>query len=68
MSCDDYNNGVVVQVHARPILLALKEVIEQEVQQMLKLGVIEESSSPWRSPLVLVPKPDVLLHRLQAPQ
>lgn len=34
------------------------EVVEQEVQTMLELGVIERSSSEWRSPIVLVPKPD----------
>ncbi|CAM5106316.1 unnamed protein product [Natator depressus] len=34
------------------------EAVEEEVQAMLDLGVIEHSQSEWRSPVVLVPKPD----------
>lgn len=40
------------------IQLALREVLEQEVPNMLALGIIEEYNSPWCSPPVLVPKPD----------
>lgn len=35
--------------------------IEKEVQNMLRLGLIEPSKSPWRSHLVLVPQPDGLV-------
>ncbi|XP_077551248.1 uncharacterized protein LOC144164880 [Haemaphysalis longicornis] len=41
-----------------PIPFALKEVAEAEVQEMLKLGIAEKSTSPYNSPLVLVKKPD----------
>ena len=35
---------------------AKRQVIEEEVQKMLKDGVIRPSSSPWASPVTLVPK------------
>lgn len=50
--------GEVVKVPLQPTPLALKETLESEVQSMLPLGVIEEPTSPWRSPPVLVPKHD----------
>lgn len=50
--------GVVVRAPSRPVPLSLQQTIEDQVQTMLQLGVIEPSVSPWRSPPVLVPKPD----------
>lgn len=41
--------GVVVRIPACLMPQALREVIEQEVQQFMHLGVIEESYSPWHS-------------------
>ena len=35
-----------------------RQVIREEVQKMLGLGVIEESHCTWSSPIVLVKKPD----------
>ena len=35
-----------------------REVIAQEVEKMLRAGVIEPAMSAWASPVVLVPKPD----------
>jgi len=32
--------------------------IRKEFDLMIKMGVIEESNSPWASPVVLIPKPD----------
>ena len=37
---------------------ARRQVIQEEVQKMLGLGIIEESHSTWASPIVLVKKPD----------
>ncbi|XP_073699461.1 uncharacterized protein [Garra rufa] len=50
--------GVVVRQRPYRVPEARRQAIEQEVQKMLKLGVIEPSRSPWSSPIVLVPKPD----------
>ena len=32
--------------------------IRHELEEMKSLGVIEDSTSPWASPVILVPKPD----------
>jgi len=34
------------------------DALKQELNKLLDLGIIEESSSPWASPIVMVPKPD----------
>lgn len=41
-----------------PIPFAMKDTVESEVKEMLQLGIIEKSDSPYNSPLVLVKKPD----------
>ncbi len=50
--------GVIVKQRPYRIPEARRQAIEEEIQQMVKLGVIETSRSPWSSPIVLVPKPD----------
>ncbi len=50
--------GVIIRQRPYRVPEARRRAIEEEVQQMLKLGVIEPSRSPWSSPIVLVPKPD----------
>uniref|UniRef100_A0A8C5LU94 Gypsy retrotransposon integrase-like protein 1 n=1 Tax=Leptobrachium leishanense TaxID=445787 RepID=A0A8C5LU94_9ANUR len=37
---------------------AVRETMRTEIREMLELGVIEPSASPWASPVVLVPKKD----------
>ena len=34
------------------------ELVNKEIKELLKLGIIEESESTWAAPIVLVPKPD----------
>ncbi len=50
--------GNIVRQRPYRVPEARRQAIEEEIQQMLKLGVIEPSNSPWSSPIVLVPKPD----------
>ena len=38
--------------------LGMKDVIKEELRKMESQGVIEPSSSPWASPVVLVKKKD----------
>ncbi|KAH8338217.1 hypothetical protein KR074_001824, partial [Drosophila pseudoananassae] len=40
-----------------PVSPAIEKLLYAEVDRMLKLGVIEESDSPWSSPVVVVQKP-----------
>lgn len=40
-----------------PISPAVEKLVCTEIDRMLELGVIEESNSPWSSPIVLVKKP-----------
>lgn len=47
-----------VQIRQYPVPFHLRPVIEKEVQNMLRLGVIEPSDSPYASPFVLVAKKD----------
>ncbi|XP_077564677.1 uncharacterized protein LOC144180165 [Haemaphysalis longicornis] len=54
----ELTTDVPVSTPQYPIPFALKEVAEAEVQEMLKLGIAEKSTSPYNSPLVLVKKPD----------
>lgn len=57
------SHSLQLQPGTRPIRMApyrvnpqKAECIKKEIQQMLELGVIEESSSPFASPVVIVPK------------
>ena len=41
-----------------PLPHALRQVVKDEIKEMMDLGVIEQSSSPYASPIVLVKKKD----------
>ena len=47
-----------IRVKPYPVPFALREAVEKEVQDMLKLDVIEPSVSSYASPIVLVKKKD----------
>lgn len=43
------------------VFFAIREApqaIEEEVEKMLRDGIIKESTSPWSSPIIVVLKPD----------
>lgn len=48
-----------------PLPFTQWETIGKEVKSMLDMDVIEPSTSPYISPIVLVEKKDEVLHRLQ---
>uniref|UniRef100_A0A8C2C586 ribonuclease H n=1 Tax=Cyprinus carpio TaxID=7962 RepID=A0A8C2C586_CYPCA len=50
--------GTIVRQWPYRVPEAQRHAVEEEVQEMLRLGVIEPSCSPWSSPIVMVPKPD----------
>ncbi|XP_075768775.1 uncharacterized protein LOC142821515 isoform X2 [Pelodiscus sinensis] len=50
--------GRVVRDNMRPLPRKLWGTVKEELQAMLEWGVIQESRSEWRSPIVLVPKTD----------
>ena len=45
-------------INTRPYRLpeAQKEEVKRQVQKLLQEGIIEESNSPWNSPILVVPK------------
>lgn len=47
-----------VHVRQYPVPFAVEKAIEEEIQEMLKQGIIEPSHSPYQSPVVVVKKKD----------
>lgn len=45
-------------VRPRPVPFHLRGIVADQLEKMLKLNIIRESSSPWSSPILLVPKAD----------
>jgi hypothetical protein len=51
---------VVPPIFSPPYRKSVKEreILKEEVAEMIRVGIIEESKSPWSSPIVLIPKKD----------
>ena len=56
----EINTGSTRPIRQPPRRLPIyqRQVVREEIDKMLKRGVIEPSSSPWASPIVLVKKKD----------
>ncbi|MEL7426754.1 MAG: RNase H-like domain-containing protein [Bacteroidota bacterium] len=54
----DTGNAQPIRQYPRRLPFAFREEAKDQVQEMLKQGVIQPSSSPWASPIVLVKKKD----------
>ena len=54
--------GNPVKVPPRRVPAHYREEVNRQIQTMLEQGIIEESSSPWMAPAVLVPKKSGDLH------
>ena len=54
----DTGNATPIKQRPRRLPLSKRQTERDEVQQMLKSDVIEPSSSPWASPIVMVTKKD----------
>ncbi|CAM4515350.1 unnamed protein product [Lepidochelys olivacea] len=54
----DTGNAHSIKVQSYWVPPQAKTAIEQEIQDLLQMGVIRPSNSAWASPVVLVPKPD----------
>ena len=51
-------SGPPIRQPLRRLPQAMKPVVEREIQKMLEQGVIQHSTSPWSSPVVMVRKKD----------
>ncbi len=54
----DTGNNPPIRKRAYRLPLTRRKIVEEEIDSMLKKGVIRPSESPWASPVTLVPKKD----------
>lgn len=53
----DTGDALPVKQKHYPVSPAIQQLMYEELDRMLDLGVIEESNSPWNSPVVFIRKP-----------
>lgn len=53
----DVGEAIPIKQRHYPVSPAVQKLMDAELERMKNLGVIEESQSPWSSPVVLVRKP-----------
>ena len=63
----DVGDSAPIKQHPYRVSPMKKELLDKEVQYMLKNDIIEESQSNWSSPCILVPKHDMLKDYWQVP-
>ena len=54
----DTGNSSPIRCAPYKIPQKLEEEVNKEIEKMLALGIVRPSTSPWASPVVIVPKPD----------
>eukprot|EP00952_Eustigmatos_sp_NYUAD-ZCMA_P007711 32490-Eustigmatos_ZCMA.PRE.1 len=54
----DFANPRPFQARAYRVSPAEREVVRENIERLIGMGVIQPSMSPWASPLLMVPKPD----------
>lgn len=54
----DVQGSAPVKAKHYPVSPPIQKLIDSEVDRMIEMKVIEESNSPWNSPVVLVRKPN----------
>lgn len=54
----DVQGAAPVKAKHYPVSPPIQKLIDSEIDRMLEMKVIEESNSPWNSPVVLVRKPN----------
>ena len=54
----DTGDATPIQQYPRRLPYAYREEVKRQIHEMLEQGVIQESISPWASPIVLVKKKD----------
>ena len=54
----DTGDALPIKQRPRHLPLSKRHLVEEQIREMEKAGVIRPSSSPWASPIVLLPKKD----------